>query len=534
MGFLPVRVEAKTVDLPWVSFIFLAMMAVVTFFQFHKLDHHLENQAALPARVQYQWQLKKYLDKECRTYLDQVTCEVFLREVQAGYISDENALDVFLRARLSAERLEKLRIFLKPWRNEEAVLGRADAEPSLGAVRNALVAWREQKKQYHQGRDLLASEGRTLRSFLLAPFLHATGVQVLFLVLLFLLVAPSVEQRMGFFGFAIFLFTSGWLGTGAESFLLGARLQFGSIFVVQSVGAAFLVFFARHRVSFFNLGGSGIGALAGSSVVSKAGSKVRTGWRMTGVGFFVIWSLALQFSILGQEFIFPHVLPVPSSFAGQLLALGWGIAAALVMDRLFPVPEGMVYHYEKKLFEKANQVRGAQKQFQVFRHWFHLNPSSSLALHGLLESGRRLHEENEQDSLLKTFLTSRWSEIFRSQMLNQDFVAHIPYAWLREDVLDIRSEPLVHAIAFFANAKQSDCEWKLILCLLWGQRQKGYPDLEKRLIQLSDQVMHSLDFVSELQLACEKNRDLDEYLKKMGFWLNSNPGPGSATGTERI
>lgn len=498
MFILPLGVEAKTVDVPWAT---LTIVVCVVFYSMLNLrisQSTLESYMEIPERRAYQVELKTYLVKICPGLIERSTCALFQKEVLPEHLRDASFVVRSLGDQLDAAQQDQLKIFLTPWMSESNVLRMNEPGPEFQTLRQALQKSQVKVKKLLKDNNLFSAMNRDPLALMRAQFLHG-GLMHLFGNMLFLLLlAFPVEQRLGGALFLIVYAVAGTFGLWLNSVVSVEGLYIvGASANVFGIAGAFLALFMKQRmrilVSFF---------LLSHQVVL-----------IPVALYFGLWIVLEE--VLG-------VADLSGSNVAHIAHLGGfavGFMICEVYQRLSPLGEGLVYPYEKALQIAAQRTVKPLRLFQTFSHWMSLNPSSLQAAQGLLISGAMMMRENPQEPSLRLFLLERWPKIFARNLKNSEFVEKIPFEWLRLDHLKVDPEKLRRCLAQYHERGQQRAEWVLLLYILWGREERGFPELEERLKLLSATLMRDADFVESAQGSALRCSELAAYFTKQGLWL---------------
>jgi len=201
-----------------------------------------------------------------------------------------------------------------------------------------------------------------------------------------------------------------------------------------------------------------------------------------------------------------------------------GFAMSSIYQKLAPLGEGLIYPYEKIIQIRAQRTVKPLKLFNTFVDWLKMNPSSAQAATGLLISGRMLLKENPNEPGLQNFLKTQWPQLFERNLKNSAFIEKVPLDWLRG--ADLRTDPdkLRKAVAHYHQSNQARAEWTLLIYVLWGCDERGFPELEDRLRKLTEVVLQEPDFVDSVQTSANRSHELDQFFQRVGIWLANAKG----------
>lgn len=506
MFVLPLGVEAKTRDIPFATLTIVVLVCFYSIMNMRVSTNFLEAYMELPERRAFQHELKQYLDGECPKYLETKTCRIFAKEILPEQLVDAGYVRRLLASRATGPReapltpaeLDKVETFVQPWTREKDILRMNEPGPAFARLKKALVdsenALTETLRKYR----LFSSMNLDPLALIRAQFLHADWMHLAGNMLFLLLLAFPVEQRLGLGMFVAIYLISGCAGLlGNVLVSSGGHYVLGASANVFGIAGAFLALFARHRmrlwVSFF---------FASNRVVM-----------IPVLIYFAAWILAEE--ILGVASIDGSNV----AHGAHLIGFSVGLIGASIYARLNPLGPGIVYPYEKIIQIKAQRTLKPLRLFQTYKDWMRMNPSSPQAATGLLVSGAMLIKENPKDQGMAEFLKHEWPEILDRNLKNREFIDRIPIDWLKTEGLKLDPEKLRKAMAHYHAAGDVRAEWILLTYVLWGQEERGFPELEERLRKLSEMVLQEPDFVEALQLASVRNETLAEFLEKNGVWL---------------
>lgn len=466
----------------------------------------LEAYMELPERRAYQVELKAYLSGECPKYLDDYACRIFSKEIQPEQLSDAAYVRRLLENRatgprekpLTSEQLEKLEIFVKPWVKEQNVLRMDEPGPAFQKLKAALVASEQGTRELLKKYKLFSAKNFDPVALVRAQFLHADWMHLIGNMVFLLLLALPVEQRLGLGAFVGFYLLSGTAGIMSHALFPSQGLYIlGASANVFGIAGAFVALFFRQRmrlwVSFF---------FFSNRVVM-----------IPVLFYFAAWVVAEE--VLGVASIDGTNVAHSAHLVGFIV----GFLCAAAYQKLYPLAPGIIYPYEQIIQIKAQRTLKPLRLFQTYKDWMRMNPSSPQAATGLLVSGAMLMKENPKDQGMAEFLKHEWPEIFERNLRHREFVDKIPLDWLKGDGLKLDPEGLRKAMTLFHQADERRAEWILLVHVLWGMEERGFPELEERLRKLSESVLQEPDFIESIQNSAVRNEGLAQFLEKMGLWL---------------
>lgn len=504
MFVLPLGVEAKTRDFPFATITLVALVFFYSLLYMKVSTHFIEAYMEIPERRAYQVELKSYLTKRCFELIDQATCQVFKKEVlpeqlqDAGYVVRQVRSADTGRSRLKADQLQQLATFLKPWMNENDVLKYNESDAGYVALRAKLLASQARVKAELQRQRLYSVINQDAVSLARAQFLHGGWMHLLGNMLFLLLLAFPVEQRLGAGMFIFVYMLSGSVGLMAHTLMSSEGLYIlGASANVFGIAGAFMALFYKQRMrlwlSFFFIGNR--------IVVVPV------------VVYFAIWVIAEE--ILGVASIDGSNVAHGAHLAGFAV----GFLTSVVFQKLSPLDDGLIYPYEKIIQIRAQRTVKPAKLFRIFQEWLTMNPSSQPAAMGVLISGQMLMKENSKDGKLREFLSSGWPELVHRYLKNPDFVEKIPLDWLKLEYLKIDPVHLRQALQAHHNTNHERAEWVILIYVLWGQQERGFPELDARFAKLNEKVLQQEEFIESLQLTIKRSPELAQFFEQRGIWL---------------
>lgn len=508
MFVLPLGVEAKTRDIPFATLTIVVLVFFYSVMNMRVSTNFLEAYMELPERRAYQLELKEYLNLECSKYLEKPTCQAFRKEIAPEQLISGKYVRELLAVRASGSgerpldpvQLERVEVFVEPWLKEARVLKMQEPGPAFAKLRESLKVSEAKTKELLKEHRLFSSKNQDPLSLMRAQFLHADWMHLLGNMVFLLLLAFPVEQRLGagvFVGLYLLTGTAGiylhTLFSGEGLYVVGAS---GNVF---GVAGAFMALFYNQRmrlwVSFF--------------FVSNRVVLVPVAL------YFSFWVMAEE--ILGVASIDGSNVAHWAHLAGAVVGLGFGV----IYRMLNPLGEGIIYPYEEIIQIKAQRTLKPLRLFHTYKDWMRMNPSSVQAAHGLLVSGAMLMKENPKDQGMAEFLKNEWPAIFERNLHNEKFVEKIPLDWLKGENLQLDPELLRKAMTQFHHSKEMRAEWVMLMHVLWGMDERGFPELEERLRKLSEVLLQEADFIDALQNTVARNTELALYVQHLGIWLGN-------------
>lgn len=506
MFVLPLGVEAKTRDFPLATVIIVAVVFFYSVMNMKVSTNFLEAYMELPERRIYQVELKNFLTGECPKFLDKASCQAFTKDIQPEQLSDAKYVKRLLETRstgprekpLTAEQLDQIEVFVKPWTNERDVLRMNEPGPAFQKLQAALQASETATRDLLKKHKLFSAKNFDPLALLRAQFLHADWMHLIGNMVFLLLLALPVEQRLGLGAFLGFYLLSGTIGIMSHALFPSQGLYIiGASANVFGIAGAFLALFYKQKmrlwVSFF---------FFSNRVVM-----------IPVLFYFAAWIVAEE--VIGVASIDGSNV----AHSAHLVGLFAGLICAAAYQKLYPLAPGIIYPYEAIIQIKAQRTLKPLRLFQTYKDWMRMNPSSPQAATGLLVSGAMLMKENPKDQGMAEFLKHEWPDILERNLKHKDFMDRVPLDWLKGEGLKLDPGMLRKAIAFFHQADERRAEWILLVHVLWGMEERGFPELEDRLRKLSESVLQEPDFIESLQNSAMRNENLHEFFEKMGLWL---------------
>ncbi len=506
MFVVPLGVEAKTRDFPLATLTIVVLVFFYSVMNMRVSTNFLEAYMELPERRAYQVELKAYLVGECPKYVDKYACQIFNKEIQPEQLSDAGYVRRLLENRttgprekpLTGSQLDQLETLVKPWTKERDILRMNEPGPAFEKLKASLIASENATRDLLKKHKLFSSKNFDPIALMRAQFLHADWMHLIGNMVFLLLLALPVEQRLGLGTFVGVYLLSGTAGIMSHALFPSQGLYIlGASANVFGIAGAFVALFFKQRmrlwVSFF---------FVSNRVVM-----------IPVLLYFAAWIVAEE--VLGVASIDGSNV----AHSAHLVGLFVGFLCAAAYQKFYPLAPGIIYPYEAIIQIKAQRTLKPLRLFQTYKDWMRMNPSSPQAATGLLVSGAMLMKENPKDQGMAEFLKHEWPEILERNLQHKEFVDKVPLDWLKGDGLKIDPGMLRKSMAKFVETDERRAEWILLVHVLWGMEERGFPELEERLRKLSESVLQEPDFIESIQNSALRNEGLAQFLEKMGLWL---------------
>ena len=399
MFALPLGLQARTRDFPWMTLLILAVTSGYSFWKMN-ISHESAVERVRNPQVQERFQKQKtLLVSACAELLKSGDCEKLKQVLEPE--RKESVVDGLMRVKLAYKdsgknvdpQLEKIARYLSDPRKllSAAVAFRDKDEYTqfMSAIADetaSVAAWSKEQ-------GLLTRSSYDWWTLLQAQFLHAGWMHLIGNMLFFLLFAIPVEQRIGPWALSAVYFIGGSAGLILHLMtsddptmpILGASAN------VFAVGAAFLVAFWAFSVRVW----------------------VSLSFIYNSIVLVPTW-IFFAFFILLQEVTGAVSDGSNVAHIAHIGGFGIGILLGAIATQMKLLPRAFVFPFEQQLFNESRKATG-EDRLKILKALLFYNPTSALArLEGWkVVTGPTIQAWLEMNSTEREFVKENLSELLR-------------------------------------------------------------------------------------------------------------------------
>lgn len=349
MVFIPIGLQSKIKDPPYLVAIIVVLTAFVSITHFKKLDHFYTDYVNSEERQNYYYQLRSVYVNACDIFQPAQTCDLLIKfrnddSIRNAHLANDDAKRYLINAQEIRDDL------YSDWHSEKFMRSRLRVAGRIQEL-NELVLLSENNQRsmavLHQKHGLLSKNNLGVMPLIKAQFMHSDWLHLLGNLVFFLFFGACIEQALGrrwllgiyFVGGTLGLLSQIALGSSSTVYVLGASAN-----IFACAGAFLRLYWKQPLQILFSL----------FFVVNKE-------VRLPTWSFFVFFVLIQQISGLtgGEEASVAYLAHLVG------LALGFGMADLWVRKTKFKPTKYLIFPYEKEMLAGVESRGPCKEKFNA-------------------------------------------------------------------------------------------------------------------------------------------------------------------------